>query len=316
MNRPQRNTGSRSAAKSSLMPLLLSACLAASMAAPAAIAQVPSTDIFLLEVDAKSDRDWQFGSPRNITDRVGYDNQPAFLRDGSALLYTSGRGEQTDIYRFELASGQSVQVTDTAESEYSPTPIADGQSADEGAFSVIRVEADGTQRLWRFASDGSQPSLLLPDIAPVGYHAWVDDQQLILFVLGEPPTLERASVGPGAGVVLARDIGRAFGRIPNDGRMSFIHKRSAHDWWVVAIRPDTGERTALVKLRPGREDVAWAGDGSLLMGDGSRLFRWHPSTPELGWVEVADFADQGIDGITRLAWSADGRHLALVAARP
>lgn len=276
----------------------------------AALAQVPSTDIFLLGVEAEGDA-WRFEAPRNITDRAGYDNQPAFLADGSALLYTSGRGEQTDIYRYDLASGRTDRVTDTAESEYSPTPIED-----DSAFSVVRVEADGTQRLWRFAIDGDQPSVVLPDIAPVGYHAWTDDKTLILFVLGDPPTLERAVVGPGDGTVLARDIGRAFGRIPKDGRMSFVHKRSAHDWWVVAIQPATGARTALVKLRPGREDVAWAADGSLLMGDGSRLFRWHPETPEAGWVEVIDLAEHGIDGITRLAWSANGRHLALVAAHP
>lgn len=296
------------------LPALRSWCLAASalaLLAPPASAQVPSTDIFVLEVASAPGQPWRFAAPRNLTDRAGYDNQPAFLASGSALLYTSMRGEQTDIYRHDLAAGRAEQLTETPESEYSPTPI-DG----DRAFSVVRVEADERQRLWRFAIDGSAPELLLPDIAPVGYHAWTGDQTLILFVLGEPPTLERATVGPGPGERLASSIGRGFGRIPDDGRMSFVHKRSEHDWWVVAIDPATAERSALVKLRPDREDFAWAKDGSLFLGDGSRLFRYSPDAPEAGWREIVDLAPHGIRDITRLTWSADGRRLALVAAHP
>ena len=45
--------------------------------------------------------------------------------------------------------GSTTRVTNTPESEYSPTVTPDGAH-----ISVIRVEADGTQRLWRFTIDG------------------------------------------------------------------------------------------------------------------------------------------------------------------
>src|SRR6267378_1894361 len=95
--------------------------------------------------------------------------------------------------------------------EYSPTPLPDGKG-----FSVIRVEADSTQRLWAFDRDGSRPRLVLDSIKPVGYHAWADAHALVLFVLGSPPTLQIADAGsPGArGEVLAHDIGRSLQRIP------------------------------------------------------------------------------------------------------
>ena len=59
-------------------------------------------------------------------------------------------------------------MTETVESEYSPTPLpaADG-------FSTVRVEQDGTQRLWAFDSSGGAPRLLLETIQPVGYHGWL-----------------------------------------------------------------------------------------------------------------------------------------------
>jgi Tol biopolymer transport system component len=50
---------------------------------------------------------------------AGYNNQPSFLPDGKTVLYTSFRNGQTDIYRYDLSTGKTTQVTNTTESEYS-----------------------------------------------------------------------------------------------------------------------------------------------------------------------------------------------------
>ena len=50
--------------------------------------------------------------------------------------------------RIDVAPGYHIQA-ETPENEYSPQPIPD----DDG-FSVVRVEADGDQRLWRFGPAG------------------------------------------------------------------------------------------------------------------------------------------------------------------
>ncbi|MFQ5767561.1 MAG: M20/M25/M40 family metallo-hydrolase, partial [Acidobacteriota bacterium] len=68
-----------------------------------------------------------------------------------------------------------------------------------------------------------------------------------------------------------------------------------------------------VRTLEGREDYAWAPDGSVWMGDDSRLYRWRPGEPD--WRQVADLDADGIFGITRLAFSPDGRKLALVSRR-
>ena len=130
----------------------------------------------------------------NITNSPGYDNQPSFTPDGGGILFTSirGGGTQTDIYRYSVAAGTSARVTDTPESEYSPTMTPDGAH-----ISVIRVESDGAQRLWRFTLDGRAPELVLADVKPVGYHAWTDDHTLALFVLGSPATLQIADTRTG-----------------------------------------------------------------------------------------------------------------------
>src|SRR5207244_289976 len=146
---------------------------------------VPSTDIFLADLSTSKGH-MQIGRPRNITNRKGYDNQPRFFADGKSLFYTSIREDnQADIYQYDVAKGTSRQITATKESEYSPTVMPDGKS-----LSVIRVEADQTQRLWSFPLAGGEPALLLEKIKPVGYHLWIDKSTLLLFVLGQPDTLQ------------------------------------------------------------------------------------------------------------------------------
>ena len=122
-----------------------------------ALAQ-PDTDIFLVDL---TQNPLHLGKPTNITQRKGYDNQPSFTPDGSSLLYTSLReGGQTDIYRYTIASKAIDALTHTLESEYSPTI-----TPNSAFFSVIRVEADKTQRLWQFPLSGSgKPTLVLPQV--------------------------------------------------------------------------------------------------------------------------------------------------------
>ena len=162
-----------------------------------------------------------FGRPVNLTDQPCYDNQPFFLPDSSGFLYTSNRDGQTDVYRYDLARGSTHRVTATPESEYSPTVIPD-----RTAFTVVRVEADGTQRLWRFPLEGGAPTLLLPGIAPVGYHAWGFRDTLGLFVLGDPPVLHVADAGTGRGRVVTENIGRSLNKIPPAARRSASSTRA------------------------------------------------------------------------------------------
>ena len=160
----------------------------------------PDTEIFLASLSISGTR-VQIGTPANITNDPGYDNQPFFTPDGKSILFTSMRGGgPTDIYRYDLASRAISRVTDTPESEYSPTVTPDGQH-----ISVVRVEADKTQRLWRFTLAGHNPELVLADVKPVGYHAWADGHTLALYVLGSPATLQLADTQTGKAEVVAKE---------------------------------------------------------------------------------------------------------------
>lgn len=266
--------------------------------------QAPDTEIFLVPVTGTASAP-SLGIPKNITNRAGYDNQPSFTPDGSAILYTSAREDaQADIYRFDIASGTTTRITTTApESEYSATMIPGDR-----AISVVRVERDSAQRLWRFPLDGSPPSVILEHVEPVGYYAWADDRTLFMFVLGEPPTLRRASAGDSAATVLADSIGRSIQRIPGGG-VSVVLKVGPDEWWITRLDPATNAMERLVRTRPGQEDYAWMPDGSIVMAEGATLYRW---VPGVEWKEVATFTEPGMARVTRLAVSPDRKWLAVV----
>jgi hypothetical protein len=279
--------------------------LAGRMTAEAAPA--PATDIYLVRLG----EGFAIEAVANATSREGYDSQPAFLPDGSGFLYASQREGQTDIYRYDLATGTSVALTATAEAEYSPTPMPGGTHV-----STVRVEADGRQRLWRVARAGGTPELVLADVEPVGYHAWVDEATVALFVLGEPPTLELARPGEAGTRRLAADIGRCLARAPGERRLSYVDKSDPAAWKLVVRKLDGEAPQVLGTTLPESEDYAWTAAGEVLMGQGSKLFLGGRDGHGLAWREVADLAGAGVEGITRLALSSDERALAVVGSTP
>ena len=268
------------------------------------------TEIFIATL-AEYGTSVRVGTPKNITRRPGYDNQPAFTADGRSVLYTSQRDGQTDIYRYDLAADSSVQVTRTAESEYSPTPMPD-----RSGFSVIQVERDSTQRLWSFSYAGTSPRLVLAGVKPVGYHAWANAREVVMFILGNPPTLQRASTTSGKADTVARNPGRSIHRVPGTSAVSFLHKKSEKEWWIRRLDMRTGALTDLVRALPGIEDYAWTPRGIVLMAKDETLYSWNPAVPDRDWQLVTTFPKSELRGITRLAVSDNGAHLALVSGEP
>lgn len=288
--------------------VVLPAPLAAQNVAPRpAAVQPPGTDIFLVPLSTVGGT-LRLGVPANFTRRDGYDNQPAFALSSRELLYTSNRGDgQSDIYRYDFSTGLGTPARlTTPESEYSAFPIDSGK-----ALAVIRVEADSTQRLWRLPLDATAPpTVLFPEIKPVGYFAQADDTTWAMFVLGSPATLQVAHIGRAGATIVARNIGRSLHRIPGTSRVSFVQK-SADAWYVMEFTPATGRIDTLVKTLPRAEDMAWVDSSTVLMGQGTKLFSWRRGASE--WTQAADFAFAHLSGITRLAVSPNRSWLALVA---
>ncbi len=273
---------------------LLSAIVVAGSAPALAHAQAAS-DVYLVPL-TKGATGWTVGVPANVSRFVGYDNQPAFAADGRALFYTQiGADGQSDIWRSEFGTGIAAPVQATKESEYSafPTPAGD-------ALTVVRVEADSAQRLWRLPLDGSAPTLLVADVKPVGYFAFATDTTLAMFVLGSPATLQVATIGRPGTRTVASNIGRSLHRIPDSDQISFVQK-GPEGWFIVRLDPARGSQDTIVATRPRREDYAWLDATTLVMGDEAALYTYTLGDPD--WKLLGDFEFAGLRGISRLAVS-------------
>ncbi len=272
----------------------------------------PHTDVHVAELSEGADGLPRIASPTNISDRDGYDNQPAFLPDGKGLLYVSGSDDAVDIFLYDLNSGTRRRLTETAEREYSPTPRAGADG-----FSCVRVETDGQRRLWGFDGDGGAPELLIEWESDVGYHVWIDEQLVALRLQDEARSLVFADAAIGAverSTALER-VGRSLQLVPSANAISFVRTLPDEPWWLEELDLLTREERRVVRARPGREDHAWTPSGAVLMADGSKVFAFRPGQDD-DWVEIADFAGEGLTEITRLAVSPRGKRLALVARRP
>jgi len=285
------------------MPAIL---LALAVAGSSPLMGQGGTEIWLAPL-TRAEARLTLGTPVNVTQHPGYDNQPSFTPDAKAILYSSARpGGQTDIMRFDLATRRSAQVTRTPENEYSPTVTPDA-----AGFTVIR---DTTQYLTRFALDGSDPRIVFDRVRPVGYHAWLDANRAILFVLGSPATLQLADVRGGESVVLAWDIGRSLHRVPGKGTGSFTQRMPDGASYIMELDPETRALRPLTRALEGSQDYAWTPWGSILMARGNVLYEWLPGRP--GWQQVIRFDDPGLARVSRLAVSSDGGRIALVAEEP
>jgi hypothetical protein len=272
---------------------------------------LPNCNIYLFETSMQ-DSVLTLGKPKFLTgfNKSGYNNQPCFVNNTDLLITSaSPNDKQTDIYMLDLEAKTKLRMTRTAESEFSPKPTPDNLF-----FSVVRVETDDdrSQRLWQYPldrKDDGKPAFKY--LRGVGYYHWLDKFKVALFNItsGDLNYLSVADTRDAAIANLSPSVGRCFQNSPN-GRLVYVHKVTDGNWIIKALDKNTLEVTEIVKTISGVEDFVIMKDGAILMGKGSRLYRYHPLRGK-AWQEVADLKKTGVINITRMAVSGNGK-LAIV----
>ena len=268
---------------------------------------LPATDLWLAKIDNAIP-----GDPVKISQGDGYNNQPHFSADGSVIYYTrempvEGADSQTDIAAFNTVTSITTMVNSTAESEYSPTPIP-------GRKELSVIQADLNQKQFLFAIDIASGSmvLLLPDVEPVGYHAWFNEQEVAMFILGDSFTLQTAKLNSMGTAIIADNIGRSIRKHPETGEILFVDKNS-EPWQIAAFNPESGTTRIVMPLFPAGEDFTIDATGTYWTGNGSKLYQRTPASAR--WELVADYSSLGISQISRLAIHLKSGQIALVSDR-
>lgn len=276
------------------------------IAAAAYAQQPPGTEIYLLNLVKKKGM-LVLSHPINITGRPGYDNQPFFHPDKPLLYYASADADgRTDIVEYNYQTGSTRKLTHTREREYSPTV-----TPDKKFISCIIQRDNGAQDLVKYPIAGGDPIALITNLT-VGYHAWVDNQKLIAFILPQPFTLQLVDVETGGATVLAESIGRSLHKIPKKEAMSFVQQQPDKSWTIKKLNNKNLSVTDAVSINSAKEPlVAWTPDGTLLRSMETEIYAIKPGK-DMTWKKVEIQA--ALTGISRMAINSRGNKIAVVVS--
>ena len=263
----------------------------------------PSSEVYLFDLVNNKGK-ITLSIPNNISSNEGYDNQPSFSADGKSIFYARTVDGQTDIARYFIKSGKTKVITSTKQgSEYSPTMMPNAKEV-----SSIRLDTTGLQLLYAYDFKGIE-RVLVKDLV-IGYHAWINDTDIVTFVLGEPATLQIINTSNGKATILGENIGRSLHKVPNRDVFSYVDK-STEPWQIVSMHPKTKEKQILVPVIFNSEDYAWLSSSQIITGHNGMLYTWSIGNDK--WNEVFDLSIFGMNEITRIAASPDGTRLAIVS---
>lgn len=275
---------------------------------PAVSAQAPDSEIFVFSLEQKDDG-LALSGGKNITARPGYDNQPSFSAGGGSVLYTSSRKEgDFDIYEHDLATGRSVPLVVSPAGEYTAREL------EAGTVTFVREGPGQAMTVWKYDRTTKKETPALGISEPVAYYAFNRKGDALVWVRY---AFMVHWVNPEAGVnryVADHAQPSVPHLIPGTDRFSFMQRQPNDELWIREFDPATQAVRPLVRSRDEKKDYCWTPDGSILQGSGSKLYRFDPRK-DRNWILVADLKEQGIEDITRLAVSPDGRRLALVDNR-
>jgi hypothetical protein len=277
------------------------------------IAQLPNTQVYAFDL-GRDGAGFTFLRCKMLTafNPVGYNNQPQWITNNELYLAVQFPNDtnQTDIWSLSLLNNVITRITATPESEYSPTLMPDRRS-----ISCVRVDAGGssTQRLWSYPIDRSSSGADVLSLHPsVGYHAWLSDKKLALFMVdGVSNYLKLVNADDQSSIQLTTGIGRSMARM-KDGKLAYVHKETAQKWVIKSMDPVSYNNTVIAETVPNGEDFALLSDGTFLMGVGSKMYALYPADPQKEWREVADLAKFGLSNIKRIAVSREGDKIAIV----
>jgi len=274
-------------------------------------AQLPKSNVYLFQLDQKNDTLFELSKPQYLSNYnyKGYNNQPAFVNVNEVYMTVQLPGEnQTDIFGFNLRERSKTQITSTREGEFSPQLMPDRYN-----FSCIRQEFSGVdtiQRLWQFPIDRLSPGKpVFKYVKNIGYYHWINSYQVALFLVDDPNYLVLGDTRTDDTEAIASNIGRCFQIL--EGRfLVFLQKSAYREWALFEYNLFNGSSKKIIDVIPNSEDFVVLPDGTIIMGSGTKLFKFKKGDTD--WKEIADLRFYKIHNITRLAISYDNK-LAIVA---
>jgi hypothetical protein len=233
-----------------------------------------------------------------ITNAKGYHNQPLVTESGIYFTQSVGEGDdsQMDLFFYDFKKASAENLTNSPVSEYSPTLYPH-----EAGLSSIVVEADGKQKLWFYPFDKNQaPKRIFDHIEPVGYHAWGKTEDLVMFILGEPHTLQYTDLTGHLPKVVAGDIGRSLAYNEKRSLYSFTYQEGKQHWFAT-FSPKTQQVKQHFVMPKQVRDYTWIDPDTVAYAIDNRIYTRNIEQPKQvsQWHNFTSYCDSQI---TRLSY--------------
>lgn len=269
-------------------------------------AQLPDTEIFLAKI-TKSSGMWKFSEAENITNRVGYDNQPSFSPDNKKILFVRVEDTtQSDIVEYSIGDKSLRHITSSPESEYSPA-----FNSNTSKVSVVRVDQDSAQRFYIFEYTNPSDIKFVEGTDSIGYYCWLNDSLLAMFLVGEKFSLQVLNINTSKRTFISYNIGRCLKLSADKSSLLYVDKSDSTQWYINNLSISDFEKTVITKVIPGNEDFAPLPDGSLVMGSEGNLYLWNELTKK-DWVLIMNYQNT-VGPFYRITINDDGTMIAFVA---
>jgi len=273
------------------------------------------TDLYVFQLASSPDHSYHVYQPKFLSgfNPGGYTNQPWFVSNEELLVSVRKKEDkQNDIYLLSLSARKVRQITKTSVNEYSPRLHPDGQH-----LNVLRqAESDSIdQQVFQTSwPGGGEYKSLTPSTRDVGYYTWLNKDELALFRIdGESNKLVIENMRDHRNRQITSSVGRTL-LTDKSGSVMYVHKFNDDYWYIKKYHPATGTIDIIIQTPGKAEDFIVAPDGTYFIGLGQKLFYFHPLY-DTAWQVVSDLSIYGIQQITRLAISPDGKQLVLVATK-
>ncbi len=262
--------------------------------------QIPQTDLYQFNLIQDTEANFQLVQAKYLSgfNPGGYNNQPNFISDSECLISVQMAGSsQTDIYLMNIDSDQLYRITKTDDSEFSPT-----LTPDKKHISCIKQSNDGSgkQLLWEYPLNRSNMGeALFENLNNVGYHSWISQRKLALFLVDDPVNLSFIELGDQDAKLFTNNIGRGMQKTKS-GRLLFLQKKDETRYYIKEYDP-ISKKARIVAETPGNsQDFAFSSDGSILMANQSKIYKLNIGIDK-EWLEIADLSIYGLNNVTRIA---------------
>ena len=261
--------------------------------------QPPSSNLLLFDFEQLSDTQWVVHSPKFLTqdNAEGYNNQPSFM-SRNQIMYTEQKAGalNTNIVKLDLENDSRQYISRTGLSEYSATKIPN-----KTQISVIRVEKDGWQTLWAYSLDNEKMHQnLFPEFQDnLGYHSWLSDSTVALFVLGDEPTLRIGNIRSGKITTYTSNIGRCL-KTTAEGHLLYIHKYTDDHTYLKRFDPLRLKMEIVAEIEIDGQDFELVENRYIVMGNEDKLVLF--DLIQNKWLPAIDLSPFLIDKITRLSY--------------